>query len=59
MQYDNRFEIYKVINLPVPIMEDSLESTDTHTVVARYDLESVGLAINLQRTKYVLLNQKH
>ena len=59
MQYDNHFEIYKVINLPVPIMEDSLESTDTHTVVARYDLESVGLAINLQRTKYVLLNQKH
>ena len=59
MQYDNHFEIYKVINLPVPIMEDSLESIDTHTVVARYDLESVGLAINLQRTKYVLLNQKH
>ena len=59
MQYDNHFEIYKVINLPIPIMEDLLESTDTHTVVARYDLESVGLAINLQRMKYVLLNQKH
>ncbi|MEW8543129.1 MAG: hypothetical protein AB2693_06300, partial [Candidatus Thiodiazotropha sp.] len=59
MQYDNHFEIYKAINLPVPLMNEAIKTSDTHTMVARYDLESAGLAINLQRTKYVLLTDSH
>ena len=59
LQYDNHFEIYKAINLPVPLINEAVKTSDTHTMVARYDLESAGLAINLQRTKYVLLSKTH
>lgn len=58
MQYDNSFEIYRVTNLGLPLVNGTIESSDTHTMVASYDLESNGLAINVPRTKYVLLNQQ-
>ncbi|MCG8046485.1 MAG: envelope fusion protein [Candidatus Thiodiazotropha endolucinida] len=56
IQYDHSFEIYRVINLGLPLINSSIETSDTHAMVASYQLEAKGIAINVQRTKYVLLD---
>ena len=58
IQYDHSFEVYRVTNLGLPLVNDTYETSDTHTMVARYDLEAEGIAINVQRTKYVLLDSQ-
>ncbi|MCG8034449.1 MAG: envelope fusion protein [Candidatus Thiodiazotropha taylori] len=58
VQYDHQFEIYKVINLGMPLLNGSIATSDTHAMVARYDLEAAGIAINIPRTKYVLLDSQ-
>ena len=58
IQYDHSFEVYRVTNLGLPLVNDTYETSDTHTMVARYDLEAEGIAINVQRTKYVLLDSR-
>ena len=45
----NVLQLYKVHNLPVPI---SLNSTST---VAKFDVESLGIGVNDQRTQFALL----
>lgn len=54
MQYDHQFEIYEIKNLPIPLINDTIKTSDTHAMVARFDLESAGLVMNIQRTKCVL-----
>lgn len=50
-----RYEIYKVHNLPVPLHNTTLTNQNAPDMVARYELESDALMINVDRTKYALL----
>lgn len=53
-----QFQIYKTINLPLPMANSSLfEQTDTHVNLITYQLEGFGLAINKERTRYATLNE--
>lgn len=56
----NQFEIFKVYNLPIPnheLMQTKLtdDSSDKRHLVANYQLEAKAIAINQQRTRYILL----
>jgi hypothetical protein len=48
---NGKFEIYKIHNLPIPMSHEKLKST----MVAQYEIEASAIAVNTERTKYVLL----
>ena len=50
---DSTFERYQVINLPVPYPK-----TDQTGAVARYRLETEYIALNLARTKFMMLPEE-
>ena len=50
------FTLYKVFNLPLPYTKIKKESTAN--LVARYRLDSEGVAINREKTQYIELNKK-
>ncbi|XP_045161463.2 uncharacterized protein LOC123526385 [Mercenaria mercenaria] len=52
-----KFDVYRLINMPIALFNNSIQETDTHTVLAQYQLEGKGLAINTQRTKYAILTE--
>ena len=49
-----QFEIYNIFNLPL-IMHKNWSNQD-NTLVAQYKLETNGLAVNAEKTKYVILS---
>ena len=54
-----RFEIYKTMSIPLPMVNSSLfEQTDTRVNLITYQLEGFGLAINKERTRYATLNEQ-
>lgn len=54
-----KFEIYKIMNIPLPMANSSLfEKTDTHVNLITYQFEGFGLAINKERTRYAILNEQ-
>ncbi|CAG2230956.1 unnamed protein product [Mytilus edulis] len=50
---NNRFEVYKAYNLPMPMKNNS---TKLLTMVAKFDINVEYFAVNAERSKYVLLN---
>ncbi|CAC5398014.1 unnamed protein product [Mytilus coruscus] len=49
---NNRFEVYKAYNLPMPMKNNS---TKLLTMVAKFDINVEYFAVNAERSKYVLL----
>jgi len=49
-----QFEIYNIFNLPL-IMQNNGSNQD-NTLVAQYNLETNTLAVNAEKTKYVILS---
>ena len=52
---DNKFEIYNVINSQLPFYDSNLTVSLELNFVAKYKLETSALAINPERTKYIIL----
>ena len=59
----SKFEVYQTFNLPVPLTKQDPNSNkiqekpnDSSALVAKYRLENEMLAVNTDRTKYVLLS---
>ena len=52
---ETTFEIYKVFNTPLPYNQ-SIPTELQPDIVAQYRLETSALAINAEKTKYMLLN---
>ena len=50
------FEIYKVCNAPLPYYNQSIPAQLQPDIVAQYKIETFALAINAEKTKYMLLN---
>jgi hypothetical protein len=48
-----QFEIYNIFNLPLIMYNNG--SNQENTLVAQYKLETNGLAVNAEKTKYVIL----
>ncbi|XP_053400522.1 uncharacterized protein LOC123555201 [Mercenaria mercenaria] len=53
-QYE-RFNIYKVINMPIAIQSNSSRTPNTQTLLAKYQLEGTGIAFNTDMTRYAVL----
>ena len=53
---ETTFEIYKVFNTPLPYYNQSIPTELQPDIVAQYRLETSALAINAEKTKYMLLN---
>ncbi|CAG2210600.1 unnamed protein product [Mytilus edulis] len=53
LDYNNKFEVFKVFNLPIP-----MQSNKTNVnMVAKFNLESDYIAVNAERSKYILFDQ--
>ena len=52
---DNKFEIYNAINSQLPFYDNNLTVSFQLNFVAKYKLETSALAINPERTKYMIL----
>jgi len=53
----NDFEIFEAHNLPVPMQEQSDGGPVTRDLLAEYELEAKAIAVNKERSKYILLNE--
>ena len=53
---DTTFEIYKVSNTPLPYYNQSIPTQLQPDIVVQYRLETFAVAINPEKTKYMLLN---
>ena len=53
---ETTFEIYKVFNTTLPYYNQSIPTELQPDIVAQYRLETSALAINAEKTKYMLLN---
>ena len=53
---ETTFEIYKVFNAPLPYYNQSIPTELQPDIVVQYRLETSALAINAEKTKYMLLN---
>ena len=51
----NKFEVYKIYNLPLPLKDPNVAVKEMPNMVAECKLESKLLAINLEQMKYILL----
>ena len=54
---DHKFEIYQIINSPLPYHDPKLDAEQQPKFSARYKLESMALAINPEKTNYMILDQ--
>ena len=52
---DNKFEIHNIINSQLPFYDSNLTGSLQPNFVAKYKLETSALAINPERTKYMIL----
>ncbi|MEW8544194.1 MAG: envelope fusion protein [Candidatus Thiodiazotropha sp.] len=58
IDYSKKMELYKIYNMPVPLAAAfPTDNTSTSEMLTYYKLESPYLAINAQRTQYMLLQQ--
>ena len=57
LDYDSNFQIFKPFNLPIPV---NLNSSDDHSfsMLAYLNLEAKAIGVNVQKTKYILLNDE-
>ena len=53
----NDFEIFEAHSLPLPLQETENGEKVTRDVLAEYKLEAKAIAVNKERTKYVLLEE--
>ena len=53
---ETKFEIYRVYNTPLPYYKKSIPTELHPDIFIQYRLESSALAINAEKTKYMLLN---
>ena len=58
LDFKERYEIYKVYNFPLPLHNVTVDSETRTGIIARYDIESDGLMISTDRTKYALLSHE-
>ena len=54
---DHKFEIYQIINSPLPYHDPKLDTEQQPKFSVRYKLESMALAINPEKTNYMILDQ--
>ena len=52
----NDFEIFEAHSLPVPMQEKVNDEKVTRDILAEYELEAKAIAVDKERTKYILLN---
>ena len=55
MEFTQRYELYKAISLPAPLLGTA--RAEKKELLAYYKLESSYLAVNPERTQYILLNE--
>ncbi|MEW8545669.1 MAG: hypothetical protein AB2693_19280 [Candidatus Thiodiazotropha sp.] len=57
IEFTQRFDVFKAYSLPVPLLGTT--PGDKKELLAYYRLESSYLAVNPERTKYILLDEDH
>ena len=57
LMYANEFEIYQIINLPLPLYNNDTKMNQ-NGMTAHYDLETHTLAINRERSKFITLTSQ-
>ena len=55
LDFKEGYEIYNVYNFPLPLQNVTVDSETRTGITARYDIESDGLMMSTDQTKYVLL----
>ena len=59
IDYSKKMELFKIYNMPLPLNTVFATNSNSRTgMLTYYDLESEFLAINAERTQYMMLNQK-
>ena len=58
LDFKVRYEINKVYNFPLPLHNVTVDSETRTGITARYDIESDGLMLSTDRTKYALLSRE-
>ena len=56
LDYKGQYEIYKVHNLPLPYISSNIDPRDQPNMIAKYQVETDMIAVNAERTKYMILN---
>ena len=56
LMYANEFEIYQIVNIPLPLYSNVSKSQNGMT--AHYDLETHTIAINRERSKFIMLSDQ-
>ena len=56
LMYSKEFEIYQAVNLPLPLCNNGSENQNGMT--AHYDLEAHAIAINRERSKFIMLSDQ-
>ena len=57
LESNSDWEVYQVHNLPVPFNSNNGEATTQSPMVAQYRLEANAIAVNTERTNFVLLTK--
>lgn len=57
LDFSSQFEVYNVHNYPVALANTSQRTENSNLMTAQIDLDSYILALNNERTKYIILNQ--
>ena len=56
-EYSHKFDIFRAYSLPVPMLDRTKGKPRARELLAYYKLESNYLAINSERTQYILMNE--
>ena len=56
---DHKFEIYNIINSQLPYHDPKIENNLQPKFSAKYKIETSALAITVQKTQYMILNNDH
>ena len=56
LDFSSKFEVYNVHNFPVALANTSRQADNRYFLTAQLDLDSSILALNNERTKYIMLN---
>ena len=56
-EYSHKFDIFRAYSLPVPLLDRTKGKPRARELLAYYKLESNYLAINSERTQYILMNE--
>ncbi|MCG8045976.1 MAG: hypothetical protein N0E48_09980, partial [Candidatus Thiodiazotropha endolucinida] len=59
LDFTGEYEVYRVYNIPLPMpsRQNKVRLTYVPDMVAKYDIESAGLLINKDRSRYTLLTE--